>query len=133
YFPRRDDLWDRDFDAAAEIADCQKTIDQVREVSNDRQHISEFRERGAESLRVQRRDPDDEDDLKIAVARERKIWMNDVLTKRGMERARHWGWTNTYTYTKSLGEQIILADPSVPVTIVRPAIVESSIRYPFPS
>src|SRR5258705_167372 len=107
-------------------------IDQVRERSNDRQHISEFRERGAEMLRQQRRDPDDENDLKIAVARERKIWMNDVLTKLGMERAEHWGWTNTYTYTKSLGEQIILSDRTVASTIVRPAIVESSVRYPFP-
>jgi len=129
---RDNELLDRDFDPSAEIADCQKTIDQARDRSNDRQHISEFRERGSESLRAQRRDPDDEDDLKIAVARERKIWMNDVLTKLGMERARHWGWTNTYTYTKSLGEQIILSDPTVPVTIVRPAVVESAIRYPFP-
>ncbi|HEU4612940.1 MAG TPA: SDR family oxidoreductase, partial [Kofleriaceae bacterium] len=142
YFPRssaiardwgnEDELLDRDFDPLAEIADCQKIIDQVREQANDRQHISVFREKGADALRAQRRDPDDEDDLKIAVARERKIWMNDVLTKLGMERARHWGWTNTYTYTKSLGEQIILSDPSVPVTIVRPAVVESSVRYPFP-
>src|SRR4051812_46756207 len=142
YFPRssaisrdwgsENDLLDRDFDPAAEIADCLKLIEQTREKSNDRQHISEFRERGAETLRTQRRDPDDEDDLKIAVARERKIWLNDVLTKQGMERARHWGWTNTYTYTKSLGEQIILSDRTVPATIVRPAIVESAVRYPFP-
>ena len=142
YFPRsssisRDwddakELLDRDFDPAAEIADCQKMIDQARERSNDRQHISEFRERGAENLRVQRRDPDDENDLKIAVARERKIWLNKVLTDLGLERARHWGWTNTYTYTKSLGEQIILSDHTVASTIVRPSVVESSVRYPFP-
>jgi long-chain acyl-CoA synthetase len=145
YFPRAEahgvttsgrndhaELLDRDFDPAAEIADCQKMIDQVRERANDRQHISQFREKGAESLRAQRRDPDDDNDLKIAVARERKIWMNDVLTQLGLERAQHWGWTNTYTYTKSLGEQILLADREVAVTIVRPAIVESSIRYPFP-
>jgi len=142
YFPRssaisrdwgsENDLLDRDFDPAAEIADCLKIIEQAREKSNDRQHISEFREKGAETLRQQRRDPDDEDDLKIAVARERKIWLNDVLTKQGTERARHWGWTNTYTYTKSLGEQIILSDRTVASTIVRPAIVESSVRYPFP-
>ncbi len=143
YFPRsraiqndyrreEEDLLDRDFDAQAEIADCQKMIDQARERSNDRQHISQFREKGAETLRQQRRDPDDENDLKLAVARQRKIWMNEVLTKLGMERSTHWGWTNTYTYTKSLGEQIILADSSVTSTIVRPAIVESSVRYPFP-
>lgn len=128
----QDELLDRDFDAVAEIADCQKVIDHARERSNDRQHISEFRERAAESLREQRRDPDDENDLKLAVARERKLWMNEVLTKLGMERAEHWGWTNTYTYTKSLGEQIILSDPSVVSTVVRPAIVESAVRYPFP-
>ncbi|MDQ3337442.1 MAG: AMP-binding protein [Myxococcota bacterium] len=142
YFPRSstisddqrgaDELLDLDFDPLAEIADCQKIIDQARERSNDRKHISQFREKAAETLREQRRDPDDENDLKLAVARERKIWMNDVLTKLGMERAEHWGWTNTYTYTKSLGEQIILSDPSVESTIVRPAIVESSVRYPFP-
>ncbi|HEY4243654.1 MAG TPA: AMP-binding protein [Kofleriaceae bacterium] len=142
YFPRssavsrdfgtENELLDRDFDPAAEIADCQRIIDQARDQSNDRAHISEFRDKAADSLREQRRDPDDEDVLKIAVARERKIWMNDVLMKAGMERARHWGWTNTYTYTKSLGEQILLGDTSVPVTIVRPAIVESAMRFPFP-
>lgn len=131
YFPRKDELLDRDFDPAAEIADCQRIIDHARDRGNDRAHISEFRDKAAESLRQQRRDPDDEADLKLAVARERKLWMNDVLTKLGMERADHWGWTNTYTYTKSLGEQIILADSSVISTIVRPAIVESAVRYPF--
>ncbi len=132
YFPRKDELRDKDFDAAAEIADCQRIVDQVRDQANDRAHISEFRERGARSLREQRRDPDDEADLKLAVARERKIWMATRLTELGMERALHWGWTNTYTYTKSLGEQIILADPSVVSTVVRPAVVESAVRYPFP-
>ncbi|HEY4056369.1 MAG TPA: SDR family oxidoreductase, partial [Kofleriaceae bacterium] len=141
YFPRSqtvshdydegETLLDRDFDPAAEVADSQKIIDQARDRSNDRQHISQFREKAAASLKSQRRDPDDEDDLKIAVARERKIWMNDVLTKLGMERARHWGWTNTYTYTKSLGEQV-LAGSGVPFTIVRPAVIESSCLYPFP-
>ena len=145
YFPRsqavgRDDrsgstaadLLDRDFDPAAEIADCLRIIEHARERSNDRQLVSEFRERGARALRDQRRDPDNENDLKIAVARERKVWMNEVLTKLGMERARHWGWTNTYTYTKSLGEQVILSDRAVISTIVRPAVVESSVRFPFP-
>jgi len=132
YFPRKDELKDRDFDADAEIADCQRIIEQTRERANDRAHISLFRERAAESLADQRRDPDDEDTLRLAVARERKVWTAERLTKLGMERATHWGWTNTYTYTKSLGEQIILADKSVVSTVVRPAVVESAVRYPFP-
>ena len=132
YFPRQDELRDRDFDAAAEAADCQRIIDETRDRANDRQHISLFRERAARSLEEQRRDPDDEDDLKLAVARERKMWMAEKLTRLGMERATHWGWTNTYTYTKSLGEQMILADKTVVSTVVRPAVVESAVRYPFP-
>ncbi|HVV83633.1 MAG TPA: AMP-binding protein, partial [Kofleriaceae bacterium] len=135
YFPRKGDgegdLPDKDFDAAAEMADCQRLIDQVREQANDRAHISLFRERAAASLEAQRRDPDDVDDLKLTVARERKLWVNERLTELGMERAKHWGWTNTYTYTKSLGEQVILADREVAATIVRPAVVESAVRFPF--
>jgi long-chain acyl-CoA synthetase len=45
YFPRRDELKDKDFSAEAEIADCQKIIDRVRDEANDRAHISMFRER----------------------------------------------------------------------------------------
>ncbi len=65
-------------------------------------------------------------------ARAQDVAQQGALTDLGVERARHWGWTNTYTYTKSLGEQIILSDRTVASTIVRPAVVESAIRYPFP-
>lgn len=132
YFPRHNELLDRDFDAVAEVADCQRIIEQTRELSNDRAHVSIFREKAAASLREQRRDPDDADALKLGVAREKKIWLATELTKIGMERSLHWGWTNTYTYTKSLGEQLILRDSSVVSTIVRPAVVESSVRFPMP-
>jgi len=131
YFPRHDELLDDDFDAQAEIDDCVRIIEQTREMAKDRAHISEFRERAAETLRQQRRDPDDPKSLRLAVARERKIWVATKLTELGMERAKHWGWTNTYTYTKSLGEQVILSDKEVRAAIVRPAIVESALRYPF--
>lgn len=132
YFPRYDDLNTTDFSAEAEIEDCQRIIDQVRERAKDRAHISEFREKAAESLRQQRRDPDDARTLKLTVARERKLWVSERLSTLGQERAEHWGWTNTYTYTKSLGEQLILADREVRSCILRPAIVESSLRYPMP-
>jgi long-chain acyl-CoA synthetase len=132
YFPRNGEINTREFSAEDEIADCQRIIDQVREEANDRVHISRFRELAAESLREQRRDPDDENALKLAVARERKIWVHVRLKELGQERADHWGWTNTYTYTKSLGEQVLLGQSDVPVTIVRPVVVESAFRYPFP-
>ena len=55
----------------------------------------------------------------------------DALTDLGRERAARWGWVNTYTYTKSLGEQL-LANRDLDMTIVRPAIVESALEFPFP-
>jgi long-chain acyl-CoA synthetase len=58
--------------------------------------------------------------------------VRERLREGGMNRAEHWGWTNTYTYTKSMGEQLISATPGLTYAIVRPAIVESALKFPFP-
>jgi len=58
--------------------------------------------------------------------------VRERLREGGMSRAEHWGWTNTYTYTKSMGEQLIAQTPGLTYSIVRPAIVESSMEFPFP-
>jgi len=48
-----------------------------------------------------------------------------------MERAAEWGWPNIYTYTKSIGDQLVARETGIVRSIVRPAIVESSISYPL--
>lgn len=58
--------------------------------------------------------------------------LKERLTALGKQRSRNWGWVNTYTYAKSLGEQIIVAEPNLDYTIVRPPIVESALRFPMP-
>jgi long-chain acyl-CoA synthetase len=58
--------------------------------------------------------------------------VRERLREGGMNRADSWGWTNTYTYTKSMGEQLVAAAPGLVYSIVRPAIVESSMEFPFP-
>lgn len=58
--------------------------------------------------------------------------VRERLREGGMNRADYWGWTNTYTYTKSMGEQLIARTPGLKYCIVRPAIVESSMEFPFP-
>ncbi len=50
----------------------------------------------------------------------------------GKQRAESWGWVNTYTYTKALGEQLLAAEQGLLFSIVRPGIIESSLRFPFP-
>ena len=59
-------------------------------------------------------------------------WVRETLTTLGTERALALGWTNTYTFTKGLAECLIeerAAD--LPVAIVRPSIVETSMNRPF--
>ncbi len=58
--------------------------------------------------------------------------VRERLRDGGLNRAESWGWTNTYTYTKSMGEQLIAQTPGLIYSIVRPAIVESSLEFPFP-
>jgi thioester reductase-like protein len=57
----------------------------------------------------------------------------DRLVDEGMTRARRLGWHDTYTYTKALGEMVLARDRGdVPTAIVRPTIIESSLRDPTP-
>ncbi|MEP6654967.1 MAG: AMP-binding protein, partial [Myxococcales bacterium] len=45
--------------------------------------------------------------------------------------AQQWGWPNIYTYTKSMGDQLVARETEMFRSIVRPAIVESAVAYPF--
>ena len=91
-----------------------------------------FRDLARKRLYDEGRDVDDPDALGLAVARERKVWTRTRLTDLGVERAAWWGWPNIYTYTKSLGEQLVAAETNMVRTILRPSIVESARSYPFP-
>jgi long-chain acyl-CoA synthetase len=94
--------------------------------------VAKFRELARKRLNEEGRDVDDPDALGLAVARERKVWTRTRLTDLGVERAAYWGWPNIYTYTKSLGEQLVAVEKAIVKAIVRPSIVESAMSYPFP-
>ena len=48
-------------------------------------------------------------------------------------RAQHYGWENTYTFTKAMGESVIHNQRGdLPVVIIRPSVIESSYKEPFP-
>ncbi|XP_004487512.1 fatty acyl-CoA reductase 3-like [Cicer arietinum] len=51
----------------------------------------------------------------------------------GMERANEYGWPNTYVFTKAMGEMLVEASKeNMSVVILRPTIVTSTYREPFP-
>ncbi len=65
-------------------------------------------------------------------SRKRSRELTQKLSDLGSQRAAQWGWTNTYTYTKSLGEQLLASQDDLDYAIVRPAIVEAATQFPFP-
>ena len=70
--------------------------------------------------------------LENQIRKNRIRWLKNYLTEFGAERAKELGWPNTYTLTKSLAESLIAKyGAGLPVAIVRPAIVETSVAKPF--
>ncbi len=132
YFPKKDELDGRDFSLEQELADCEKIVARWREMADDHALASEFRQKAIDRLESEGRNPGDEKALRLAIGRERKLWLSLRLVEAGMQRARHWGWPNTYTYTKALGEQVLAGTPGLRYALVRPSIVESAMHYPFP-
>ncbi len=65
----------------------------------------------------------------------RKDWVTKRLVEYGRMRARTLGWPDVYTFTKALGERAVedLAHAEgLPLSIVRPSIIESALEHPAP-
>lgn len=70
--------------------------------------------------------------LENQVRKNRTRWLRQTLMETGTQRARELGWPNTYTYTKGLAESLIVKrGTGLPIAIVRPSIVETSLEKPF--
>jgi len=117
--------------------DAQREVDSLREMIGR----IEARAESPELTRALRRqalgragDPSavPAEELDGVLKRNRVRWARNRLLRVGMRRAQHLGWPNTYTYTKSLGESILSRHgQDLPIAVVRPSIVESSMRSPF--
>ncbi len=131
YFPRRG-REDQEFRVDREIEDCDRLAARVRDEAEDKSRVDGFREAARRRFTAEGRDPDDERQLSLAIARERKEWIRSRLRDLGIEKAQGWGWPNIYTYTKSLGDQLVAREEGMARAIVRPAVVESAISFPHP-
>src|SRR5260370_26190107 len=70
--------------------------------------------------------------LENQIRKNRIRWLKTYLMDAGTERAKELGWPNTYTLTKSLAESLIVKHGAgLPIAVVRPAIVETSVAKPF--
>lgn len=59
--------------------------------------------------------------------------VNQKMTDLGLQRARMFGWKNTYQFTKAMAEMVISESrEQIPVVIIRPSAIESTYKEPFP-
>ncbi|KAM3217763.1 fatty acyl-CoA reductase 2, chloroplastic [Capsicum annuum] len=59
--------------------------------------------------------------------------LDQIMKDLGLERAKLYGWQDTYTFTKAIGEMLINSmRDEIPILILRPSIIISSYKEPFP-
>ena len=118
----------RGFNLKREIAAAQAAIARVEAESRDHARQAEFLAAADDDHAL-----DSTDRHERASESRRKQWVEERLKAIGRDRALGWGWPNTYSYTKSLGEQLVFAaSDSITASVVRPAVIESALADPLP-
>ena len=118
----------RNFNLQREIRDALAACERVEAESRDQAHRRNFARHPGRRGRL----ADDDGHEHVQESR-RKQWVEERLKQVGRERALGWGWPNTYSYTKSLGEQLVLAaGDTLAVTVARPSVIEGALRDPIP-
>ncbi|XP_062210015.1 fatty acyl-CoA reductase 2, chloroplastic-like [Phragmites australis] len=80
---------------------------------------------------------DIEEEIKLAFDSRRhsddSVSFSQEMKDLGLERAKLHGWQDTYVFTKAMGEMVINSmRGEIPVVTIRPSVIESTWRDPFP-
>ncbi|TAN33965.1 HAD-IB family hydrolase [bacterium] len=68
-----------------------------------------------------------------ATERRRDRWVKDRLIERGRAHANAMGFADIYSFTKAMAEHAVVElHGDIPLSIVRPSIIESALEEPFP-
>jgi long-chain acyl-CoA synthetase len=126
-----------DFDAEIEYAALHRLAKKIEAQADSAEVTEQIRQQVLEKARRTKKQPT-ESEIEAQTRKLRQRWVRSELTDAGMQRARMFGWPNTYTFTKSLAESLIAlrvkegrGGSDLPVAIVRPSIVETSTHEPF--
>lgn len=126
YTPRHIPGWDAD----AELRSLRQLISEAEARAETREITEQLRQQALD------KDTAAKDlhgtALENQIRKNRIRWLRNELTDAGTRRAQELGWPNTYTFTKSLAESLIAKHGAgLPIAVVRPSIVESSVEKPF--
>lgn len=119
-----------DVDWRAEFEAALAARDRVEMLSRQPDQLEEF-------MRAARADHGKEGPQSVAKASEAKRveWVTRQLVDAGRTRAQSLGWTDVYTLTKAFAERAaeeLWAANGHRLSVVRPAIIESALRHPYP-
>ncbi len=118
------------FDVEAEVADGQARCRELVQRATCSEQEGEFRREIIEQSRSRQLS---ESRLAKLMDGHRKRWLERELVEEGMSRAQRHGWNDVYTFTKGMGEQLLVKNRGdTPLVIVRPAVTESSLADPEP-
>ncbi len=119
-------------DWEAEMESARRLRARVEDDSREPHRLEEFSKEAAKRLGAA-------GTAALATRREqlRKRWVEKTLIEAGRTRAAALGFADAYTFTKALAEQVLAerrttADNQIPLTIVRPSIIESALAEPYP-
>ncbi len=126
--PLPDTPWSTEVDWRPEVAAARRARADADAESRDPKMLARFqrearRELGAAGTPL----------LSARAEKFRQEWVNDRMVEIGKSRAQGLGWPDAYAYTKALGERALLETRrDLPLTIVRPSIIESAMAEPVP-
>ena len=116
-------------DPREEALNLRGIVEEVEKASRVRDLLNRFETEARRELGM----VGEEDEVAERMDTLRRAWMRERLVERGTQRAQDLGWHDVYTFTKSLAERTVLEEKGeTPLIIVRPAIIESSLREPSP-
>lgn len=117
-----------DVDWRAEVAAARRSSDDFDTDSRRSERLDEFRSRARQELGAAGTPL-----LAAKTEQYRQRWVSEQLVESGRARAASLGWPDSYAYTKALGERALdESKGNVPVSIVRPSIIESAWAEPYP-
>ena len=123
-------------DWEAEVANARRLRADLQAESRRKEHLARFSKNAREELGAA-------GDHLLAARSEkfRDEWVKSELVDAGTSRAQALGWPDAYPFTKALGERALVSGhgigsapeaDAVPMTIVRPSIIESALAEPRP-
>ncbi|HLN16671.1 MAG TPA: SDR family oxidoreductase [Acidimicrobiales bacterium] len=125
-----------DVDWEAEVTYARRLRQDLQTASRRPEQLAKLTKRARDEL-----GPAGDHLLAARTERLREDWVRQQMVEAGSARAQALGWPDAYPFTKALGERVLVerhqigvapAADAVPITIVRPSIIESSLAEPRP-